>query len=167
VITDRHQHQLGDALTAMFNRRVFSRRSLLTGTTTSFAAAGLGTLDNTFTTFDSKKSQTTNDGCDGEVLGQDPFRYRAHRHWGMLDRTHYPVKDCHGIFAYRKPRLAHYGSRRAHITCYTASLHLVDFKCASSFGEAQVVAKRKDSLYEAGKRTGSWISTASIEGRSS
>ncbi len=30
-----------------------------------------------------------------------------------------------------------------------------------------VVAKRKDSLYEAGKRTGSWISTASIEGRSS
>src|SRR5882762_179522 len=38
---------------------------------------------------------------------------------------------------YRKPRLAHYGSRRAHVTCYTASLHLVDFKCASSFGEAQ------------------------------
>src|SRR6267142_5558443 len=28
-------------------------------------------------------------------------------------------------------------SRRAHVTCYTASLHLVDFKCASSFGEAQ------------------------------
>jgi len=81
----------------MFNRRVFSRRSLLTGTTASFAAAGLGTLDDTFTTFDSKKSQTTNDGCDGEVLGQDPFRYRAHRHWGVLDRTHYPVKDCHGI----------------------------------------------------------------------
>ncbi len=57
--------------------RVFSRRSLLTGTTASFATAGLGTLDNTFTTFDSKKSQTTNDGCDGEVLGQDPFPYRA------------------------------------------------------------------------------------------
>jgi len=37
--------------------------------------------------------------------------------------------------AYRKPRLAHYGSRRAHVTCYTASLHLVDFKCAASFGE--------------------------------
>jgi len=151
----------------MFNRRVFSRRSLLTGTAASFVTAGLGTLANTFTTFDSKQSQTTNDGCDGEVLGQDPFRYRAHRHWGVLDRTHYPVKDCHGIFVYRKPRLARYGSRRAHITCYTASLHLVDFKCASSFGEAQVVAKRKDSLYEAGKRTGSWISTASIEGRSS
>src|SRR6266566_1218284 len=66
---------------------VFSRRSLLTGTIASFATAGLGTLDNTFTTFDSKKSQTTNDGCDGEVLGQDPFRYRAHRHWGVLDRT--------------------------------------------------------------------------------
>ena len=35
----------------------------------------------------------------------------------------------------REPRLAHYGSRRAHVTCYTASLHLVDFKCASSFGD--------------------------------
>jgi hypothetical protein len=41
-------------------------------------------------------------------------------------------EDC----AYRKPRLAHYGSHRAHVTCYTASLHLVDLKCASSFGEA-------------------------------
>src|SRR5258708_3524362 len=27
--------------------------------------------------------------------------------------------------------------RRARVTCYTAPLHLVDFKCASSFGEAQ------------------------------
>src|SRR5437016_956015 len=26
--------------------------------------------------------------------------------------------------------------RRARVTCYTAPLHLVDFKCASSFGEA-------------------------------
>src|SRR5256885_13274313 len=43
-IRDRHQHQLGDALTTMFNRRVFSRRSLLTGTTASFATAGLGNL---------------------------------------------------------------------------------------------------------------------------
>lgn len=81
----------------MFNHRLFSRRSLLTGTTASLAAASLGTLDRTLTTFDSKKSQTTNDGCDGEVLGQAPFRYRAHRHWGVLDRAHYPVKDCHGI----------------------------------------------------------------------
>src|SRR6267143_6536413 len=45
-----------------------------------------------------------------------------------------PLAYC----AYRKPRLAHYGSRRAHVTCYTASLHLVDFKCASSFGDAQL-----------------------------
>jgi peptidylamidoglycolate lyase len=89
----------------MFNRRLFSRRSLLTGTTASFAAAGLGTLDKTLTTFDSKKSQTTNDGCDGEVLGQAPFRYRAHRHWGVLDRAHYPVKDCHGITEDRNGRI--------------------------------------------------------------
>src|SRR6266576_3529561 len=26
-----------------------------------------------------------------------------------------------------------------HVICYTASLHLVDFKCASSFGEAQLL----------------------------
>jgi len=44
--------------------------------------------------------------------------------------------------AYRKPRLAHYGSRGPHVTCYTASLHLVDFKCVFSFGEAQPVATR-------------------------
>ena len=105
MIRDRHQHQLGDALTTMFNRRVFSRRLLLAGTTASCATAGLGTLDNTFTTFDSKKSQTTNDGCDGEVLGQGPFPYRAHGHWGVLDRTHYPVKDCHGITEDRNGRI--------------------------------------------------------------
>src|SRR5258706_9445491 len=28
-----------------------------------------------------------------------------------------------------------------HVTCYTASLHLVDFKCASSFGEAHPVGE--------------------------
>ncbi len=28
-------------------------------------------------------------------------------------------------------------SRGAHVTHYTASLHLIDFKCASNFGEAQ------------------------------
>ena len=45
----------------MFNRRVFSRRSLLTGTTASLATAGLGTLDTTFTTMDAmaKFSVTT------------------------------------------------------------------------------------------------------------
>lgn len=89
----------------MFNRRLFSRRSLLTGTTASFAAAGLGTLDKAFTTFDSKKPPTFNDGCDGEVLGQEPFRYRAHRHWGLLDRAHHPVKDCHGITEDRNGRI--------------------------------------------------------------
>ena len=89
----------------MFNRRLFSRRSLLTGTTASFAAAGLGNLDKTLTMSDSRKSQTTNDRCEGEVLGQDPFRYRALRRWGVLDRAHYPVKDCHGITEDRNGRI--------------------------------------------------------------
>ncbi len=34
-------------------------------------------------------------------------------------------------------RMAEVGGRTGHVTCYTAPLHLVDFKCASSFGEAQ------------------------------
>ena len=29
----------------------------------------------------------------------------AHRHWGVLDRTHYPVKDCHGITEDRNGRI--------------------------------------------------------------
>jgi len=48
-------------------------------------------------------------------------------------------RNKRGICAFRKPRLVHYGSRRAHVTCYTAFLHLVDFKCVPSFGEAQLL----------------------------
>ena len=29
----------------------------------------------------------------------------AHGHWGVLDRTHYPVKDCHGITEDRNGRI--------------------------------------------------------------
>jgi len=89
----------------MFNRTLLSRRSLLGGTTASFAATGLGTLDKSLAKFDSKQSQTADSSCDGEVLGQEPFRYRAHRHWGLLDRPHYPVKDCHGITEDRNGRI--------------------------------------------------------------
>src|ERR1700722_33561 len=42
---------------------------------------------------------------DGEILGQGAFRYRAHRHWGLLDRDHYPVRDCHGITEDRAGRV--------------------------------------------------------------
>jgi peptidylamidoglycolate lyase len=89
----------------MSNRQLLSPRSLLRGTTSTFAAAGLGTLDRTASTLDSTTSQKANEGCDGEVLGQDPFRYRAHRLWGLLDRAHYPVKDCHGIAEDRNGRI--------------------------------------------------------------
>src|SRR6202035_1699255 len=43
--------------------------------------------------------------CDGEILGQGAFRYRAHRHWGLLDRARYPVRDCHGIAEDRAGRV--------------------------------------------------------------
>jgi peptidylamidoglycolate lyase len=42
---------------------------------------------------------------DGEILGQGNFRYRAHRLWGHLDHTRYPVKDCHGISGDRNGRI--------------------------------------------------------------
>ena len=66
-------------------------------------------------------------------MTQEEAHRRARLDLGGIEQTKEKCRDC----AYRKPRLAHYGSRRAHVTCYTASLHLVDFKCASSFGEAQ------------------------------
>ena len=43
--------------------------------------------------------------ADGEILGQGQFRYRANRFWGMLDRQHYPVQDCHGIAEDRHGRI--------------------------------------------------------------
>src|ERR1041385_960100 len=43
-------------------------------------------------------------GC-GEILGQGAFRYRANRHWGLLDRTQRPVKDCHAITEDRYGRI--------------------------------------------------------------
>jgi len=46
-----------------------------------------------------------NDACDGEILGQGDFWYRALRHWGLLDRARYPVKDCHGITEDRNGRI--------------------------------------------------------------
>jgi hypothetical protein len=44
-------------------------------------------------------------GAESEILGQGTFRYRAIRHWGLLDRSRYPVKDCHGIAADRAGRI--------------------------------------------------------------
>jgi len=89
----------------MSKRSVFSRRSLLRGTTTTVAIASLFTLDRTASALHAADSQKANEACDGEVLGQPPFQYRAYRHWGMLDRAHYPVKDCHGIAEDRNGRI--------------------------------------------------------------
>jgi hypothetical protein len=84
---------------------LISRRSLIHGATAAFGAAGLAGLDATAAAFDAPNSQKSNSACDGEILGQDNFRYRAYRQWGLLDRAHYPVKDCHGITEDRNGRI--------------------------------------------------------------
>jgi peptidylamidoglycolate lyase len=89
----------------MPNRQLLSRRSLLGGTSTTFAAAGLVALDRAASALDLTNSQKANEECEGELLGQDPFQYRAFRRWGLLDRAQYPVKDCHGIAEDRNGRI--------------------------------------------------------------
>jgi peptidylamidoglycolate lyase len=89
----------------MFDRQTFSRRSLLRGTATSLTAAGLGVLGKSASAAARKKAESGDQSCDGEILGQGDFRYRARRHWGLLDRAHYPVKDCHGITEDRNGRI--------------------------------------------------------------
>jgi hypothetical protein len=82
-----------------------SRRSLLRGTTVALAVAGLGVGDRTASVLDSTTPQKNSEPCDGELLGQSPFRYRAYRHWSVLDRARYPVRDCHGIAEDRNGRI--------------------------------------------------------------
>ncbi|MBI3475726.1 MAG: 6-bladed beta-propeller [Acidobacteria bacterium] len=89
----------------MTNRTVLSRRSLLKNAVGPMAAAGMLTIAGTGELFATTTPSRSNDDCDGEILGQGEFRYRAHRHWGQLDRAHYPVKDCHGITEDRHGRI--------------------------------------------------------------
>jgi hypothetical protein len=89
----------------MANIQFPTRRSLLRGTAATFAASGLGALGGAASAIDAPIFQKTSEACDGEILGQSPFRYRAYRHWGLLDRGHYPVKDCHGIAEDRNGRI--------------------------------------------------------------
>src|SRR6202046_1368467 len=53
----------------------------------------------------SQENSKSGQEFDGEILGQGAFRYRAHRHWGLLDPDHYPVRDCHGITEDRAGRV--------------------------------------------------------------
>jgi peptidylamidoglycolate lyase len=75
-----------------------SRRSLLKGTAGSLAAAGLMALEAPESLLGQNKASANSD-CDGEILGQGEFRYRA------LDRARYPVKDCHGMTEDRNGRM--------------------------------------------------------------
>ena len=83
----------------------FSRRSLLGSAAQSLAGAGL-LAGLPFDKLRAEEhSHSFNSACGGEILGQGSLRYRAQRHWGDLDRAHYPVKDCHGITEDRKGRI--------------------------------------------------------------
>lgn len=81
-----------------------SRRALLQAGATSLAALGLAVGSPAVLLAKEKAHSKTADG-DGEILGQGAFRYRANRRWGLLDRAHYPVKDCHGITEDRHGRI--------------------------------------------------------------
>src|ERR1700722_17059199 len=83
-----------------------SRRFLLTRAASAFAAlasASGSVMGAQAIAADARKPP--GHGFDGEILGQGAFRYRAHRHWGLLDREHYPVRDCHGITEDRAGRV--------------------------------------------------------------
>lgn len=85
------------------NRMAFSRRSVLRGASASVAAFGLGAVGNSPRNV-SDEMEEAGVG-EREILGQGEFRYRANRHWGLLDRAHYPVKDCHGLTENREGRI--------------------------------------------------------------
>ncbi len=89
---------------SLFSRALVSRRSLLQSGAGSIAAAALA-LSAPAALLAKEKLPSTNTANDGEILGQVDFRYRAQRHWGLLDRAHYPVKDCHGITEDRHGRI--------------------------------------------------------------
>jgi len=85
-------------------RPLLSRRHLVSRSVSVAAAAVTGTMlgSASLAVMADKSGGTANDPrkgreCDGEILGQGNFRYRAHRYWGVLDHNLYPVKDCHGI----------------------------------------------------------------------
>jgi len=84
----------------MKNGNRFSRRSLLDA---AGSMAAVGILGQSTTAF--AHSAPPASDSDGEILGQGDFRYLAQRHWGLLDRAHYPVKDCHGMTEDRLGRI--------------------------------------------------------------
>lgn len=85
--------------TDLSGTRSISRRSLLSRAPVVLAAAA-----GAWPAHRAQAAQTGAD-CDGEILGQGNFRYRAHRLWGRLDRAKYPVRDCHGIAGDRDGRI--------------------------------------------------------------
>jgi hypothetical protein len=82
----------------------FSRRSFL-GKTTAALTVGVAGFRIDSAASEKQKAAPESCGYDGEVLGQGDFRYRANRHWGLLDRSQHPVKDCHGITEDRNGRV--------------------------------------------------------------
>jgi peptidylamidoglycolate lyase len=87
------------------NPRAISRRSLLAKAAASVATASLMDCATPTSASVLEGPGPVKNECEGEILGQDNFRYRARRRWGLLDRSRYPVKDCHGMAEDRKGRI--------------------------------------------------------------
>jgi hypothetical protein len=96
------------------NQYRLSRRFLLSRAAsmlTALASASASVMGAEVSAADARKPSGSQDNSksghefDGEILGQGAFRYRAHRHWGLLDPDHYPVRDCHGITEDRAGRV--------------------------------------------------------------
>ena len=81
-----------------------SRRSLLTRGSATLATAAMALAPNKATWATTRQPDSAK-VCEGEILGQGDFRYRANRFWGVLDRQRYPVQDCHGISEDRHGRI--------------------------------------------------------------
>ena len=82
------------------NASVISRRKFFLAPTVYAVATGvgLGTLSDLSAADEKDRTKSSkSDMSVGEILGQGDFVYRANRHWGLLDRNKYPVKDCHGV----------------------------------------------------------------------
>jgi hypothetical protein len=104
-VKDESRLQLKILGGTQMNKTNLSRRSLLKSSATVLGAAGVAVSAGTSKLLAEAPSSTASGVCEEEILGQGEFRYRAVRHWGVLDRSRYPVKDCHGMTEDRNGRI--------------------------------------------------------------
>jgi len=86
--------------------RILSRREIVIASLVGGTLLGTSSVAATSKSADKiAKESKASHPFEGEILGQGDFRYRAYRHWGLLDRKGYPVRDCHGITEDRDGRI--------------------------------------------------------------